>query len=240
MKELVKCEIHNIEYEATILPLIGVVSKCPECLKELRAEQEREARKEAERILQEKIRKHQDYLVQFSKVPKRYLNKSFDFSKKGGEFKEHLLSKDNLIIIGDTGTGKTFFVSEIIKQNINKCGLYLNSNELAVLKNYKVHNILDNMEGKDLIVIDEIQVLLDNRDYFLIDLIIDKAYLNDARIIIAGNISKQALTIFKEPELKRSGSRLKDCEQLRILEFGLKDLRSQEAKSTQRDAEPLK
>ena len=231
MKELVKCEIHNIEYEATILPLIGVASKCPECLKELRAEQEREKQKEAERILQEKIRKHQDYLVQFSKVPKRYLKKSFDFSKKGGEFKEHLLSKDNLIIIGDTGTGKTFYVSEIIKQSIDKCGLYLNSNELAVLKNYKVHNILDNMEDKDLIVIDEIQVLLDNRDYFLIDLIIDKAYLNDARIVLAGNISKQALTIFKEPELKRSGSRLKDCEQLRILEFGLQDLRSQEAKN---------
>lgn len=230
--ERVRCEIHNIEYEATILPLIGVVSKCPECLKELRAEQEREKQKEAERILQEKIRKHQDYLVQFSKVPKRYLNKTFDFSKKGGEFKEHLLSKDNLIIIGDTGTGKTFYVSEIIKQNIDKCGLYLNSNELAVLKNYRVHNILDNMENKDLIVIDEIQVLLDNRDYFLIDLIIDKAYLNDARIVIAGNISKQALTIFKEPELKRSGSRLKDCEQLRILEFGLKDLRSKEAKCT--------
>lgn len=238
--ELVRCEIHNVEYEAKVLPLIGVVSKCPECLKELRAEQEREKQKEEQRLLQEKIRKHQDYLVQFSKVPKRYLNKTFDFSKKGGEFKEHLLSKDNLIIIGDTGTGKTFFVSEIIKQSIDKCGIYLNSNELAVLKNYRVHNILDNMEGKDLIVIDEIQVLLDNRDYFLIDLIIDKAYLNDARIILAGNVSKQALTIFKEPELKRSGSRLKDCEQLRILEFGLKDLRSQEAKSTQRDAEPLK
>ena len=94
-----------------------------------------------------------------------------------------------------------------------------------------MNNILDNLENKDLVVIDEIQVLLENRDYFLIDLIIDKAYLNDARIVIAGNISKQALTIFKEPELKRSGSRLKDCEQLRILEFGLKDLRSQEAKN---------
>ena len=84
---------------------------------------------------------------------------------------------------------------------------------------------MDSIESKGIVAIDEIQVLLDNRDYFLIDLIIDKAYLNGARIIIAGNITKQALTIFKNAELKRSGSRLKDCEQLRILDFGLDDLR---------------
>ena len=145
---------------------------------------------------------------------------------KKADLKEHILSNDNLIIIGDTGTGKTCYVSEIIKENIDKCGIYLNSNELAVFKNsYRIDKILDSIESKGIVAIDEIQVLLDNRDYFLIDLIIDKAYLNGSRIIIAGNITKEALTIFKNPELKRSGSRLKDCEQLRILDFGLKDLR---------------
>ena len=64
------------------------------------------------------------------------------------------------------------------------------------------------------------------RYYFLIDLVIDKAYQNGARIIIAGNITKEALMIFREPELKRAGSRLKDCENLRILDFGNKDLRN--------------
>ena len=34
MKELMKCEIHNLDYEATIYPQIGIITKCPECLKE--------------------------------------------------------------------------------------------------------------------------------------------------------------------------------------------------------------
>ena len=225
IKELMKCEIHNLEYEATIFSSIGVITKCPECLKEMRERKAQEQKEQEKRMLDEKKKLHYDYLIKFSNIPKRYLNSSFDFAKKS-EFQEHILSDDNLIIIGDTGTGKTCYVSEIIKENIDKCGIYLNSNELVVFKNsYRIDKILDSIESKGIVAIDEIQVLLDNRDYFLIDLIIDKAYLNGARIIIAGNITKQALTIFKNAELKRSGSRLKDCEQLRILDFGLDDLR---------------
>ena len=225
MKELMKCEIHNLDYEATIFSSIGIITKCPECLKEMREKKAQEQKELSIKLLDEKKKLHFDYLVKFSQIPKRYLNSSFDFTKKA-EFQEHILSDDNLIIIGDTGTGKTCYISEIIKENIDKCGIYLNSNELAVFKNsYRIDKILDSIEGKGIVAIDEIQLLLDNRDYFLIDLIIDKAYLNGARIIIAGNITKQALTIFKNAELKRSGSRLKDCEQLRILDFGLDDLR---------------
>lgn len=225
IKELMKCEIHNLEYEATIYPQIGIITKCPECLKEMRERKAQEQKEQEKRMLDEKKKLHFDYLVKFSNIPKRYLNSSFDFTKKA-EFQEHILTDDNLIIIGDTGTGKTCYISQIIKDNIDKCGIYLNSNELAVFKNsYRIDKILDSIESKGIVAIDEIQVLLDNRDYFLIDLIIDKAYLNGARIIIAGNITKQALTIFKNAELKRSGSRLKDCEQLRILDFGLDDLR---------------
>ena len=225
MKELMKCEIHNLDYEATIFSSIGIITKCPECLKEMREKKAQEQKELSIKLLDEKKKLHFDYLVKFSNIPKRYLNSSFDFTKKA-EFQEHILSDDNLIIIGDTGTGKTCYISEIIKENIDKCGIYLNSNELAVFKNsYRIDKILDSIEGKGIVAIDEIQLLLDNRDYFLIDLIIDKAYLNGARIIIAGNITKQTLTIFKNAELKRSGSRLKDCEQLRILDFGLDDLR---------------
>ena len=225
MKELMKCEIHNLEYEATIYPQIGIITKCPECLKEMRERKAQEQKEQEKRLLDEKKKLHYDYLVKFSNIPKRYINSSFDFTKKA-EFQEHILSDDNLIIIGEKRTRKTYFISEIIKENIDKCGIYLNSNELAVFKNsYRIDKILDSIDGKGIVAIDEIQVLLDNRDYFLIDLIIDKAYLNGARIIIAGNLRKQILTIFKNAELKRSGSRLKDCEQLRILDFGLDDLR---------------
>ena len=225
MKELMKCQIHNHDYEATIFSSIGVITKSPECIKEMREQKAQEQKEQEKRKKKKKKKLHYDYLVKFSNIPKRYLNSSFDFSKKA-EFQEHILSDDNLIIIGDTGTGKTCYISEIIKENIDKCGIYLNSNELAVFKNsYRIDKILDSIESKGIVAIDEIQVLLDNRDYFLIDLIIDKAYLNASRIIIAGNITKQALTIFKNAELKRSGSRLKDCEQLRILDFGLDDLR---------------
>ena len=185
MKEIIKCEKHNIEYEATIFSSIGVITKCPECLKEMREKKAQEQKEQEKRMLDEKKKLHFDYLVKFSNIPKRYLNSSFDFSKKA-EFQEHILSDDNLIIIGDTGTGKTCYISEIIKENIDKCGIYLNSNELAVFKNsYRIDKILDSIESKGIVAIDEIQVLLDNRDYFLIDLIIDKAYLNGARIIIA-------------------------------------------------------
>ena len=88
-----------------------------------------------------------------------------------------------------------------------------------------MQDFLNALDGKGIVIIDEFQSLINAKEYFLIDLVIDKAYLNGARIIIAGNITKEALMIFREPELKRAGSRLKDCEQLRILDFGLDDLR---------------
>ena len=65
---------------------------------------------------------------------------------------------------------------------------------------------LNALEGKGIVVVDEFQSFLINaKEYFLIDLVIDKAYQNGARIIIAGNITKEALGIFREPELKRAG-----------------------------------
>ena len=89
-----------------------------------------------------------------------------------------------------------------------------------------MQDFLNALDSKGIVIIDEFQSLINAKEYFLIDLVIDRAYLNGARIIIAGNITKEALMIFREPELKRAGSRLKDCENLKILDFGNKDLRS--------------
>ena len=222
-----KCEIHNLDYEATIYPQIGIITKCPECLKEMREKKAQEQKEQEQRLKDEKIKFHWDYLQKFSNIPKRYLNQKINFDlSKAGEFKEHILSDDNLIIIGDTGAGKTCYISEILKANIDKCGIYLNASEILLLKNnFKMQDFLNALDGKGIVIIDEFQSLINAKEYFLIDLVIDKAYLNGARIIIAGNITKEALMIFREPELKRAGSRLKDCEQLRILDFGLDDLR---------------
>ena len=227
IKELMKCEIHDLEYEATIYPQIGIITKCPECLKEMREKKAQEQKAQEQRLKDEKIKFHWDYLQKFSNIPKRYLNQKINFDlSKAGEFKEHILSDDNLIIIGDTGAGKTCYISEILKANIDKCGIYLNASEILLLKNnFKMQDFLNALDGKGIVIIDEFQSLINAKEYFLIDLVIDKAYLNGARIIIAGNITKEALMIFREPELKRAGSRLKDCEQLRILDFGLDDLR---------------
>ena len=227
IKELMKCEIHDLEYEATIFSSIGVITKCPECLKEMREKKAQEQKEQEQRLKDEKIKFHWDYLQKFSNIPKRYLNQKINFDlSKAGEFKEHILSDDNLIIIGDTGAGKTCYISEILKANIDKCGIYLNASEILLLKNnFKMQDFLNALDGKGIVIIDEFQSLINAKEYFLIDLVIDKAYLNGARIIIAGNITKEALMIFREPELKRAGSRLKDCEQLRILDFGLDDLR---------------
>ena len=243
-----KCEIHDLEYEATIYPQIGIITKCPECLKEMREKKAQEQKEQEQRLKDEKIKFHWDYLQKFSNIPKRYLNQKINFDlSKAGEFKEHILSDDNLIIIGDTGAGKTCYISEILKANIDKCSIYLNASEILLLKNnFKMQDFLNALDGKGIVIIDEFQSLINAKEYFLIDLVIDKlegqirktktklkkhikkndkAYLNGARIIIAGNITKEALMIFREPELKRAGSRLKDCEQLRILDFGLDDLR---------------
>ena len=227
IKELMKCEIQDLEYEATIYPQIGIITKCPECLKEMRERKAQEQKEQEQRLKDEKIKFHWDYLQKFSNIPKRYLNQKINFDlSKAGEFKEHILSDDNLIIIGDTGAGKTCYISEILKANIDKCGIYLNASEILLLKNnFKMQDFLNALDGKGIVIIDEFQSLINAKEYFLIDLVIDKAYLNGARIIIAGNITKEALMIFREPELKRAGSRLKDCEQLRILDFGLDDLR---------------
>lgn len=228
IKEIIKCEIHQLEYEATFVPLLNLYSKCPKCLEEMRARKERERLEQEQRLKDEKVKLHWDYLLKFSNIPKRYLNQKINFDlSKASEFREHIFGDDNLIIIGDTGAGKTCYVSEILKANIDKCGIYLNAGEILLLKNsFKMQDFLNSLDGKGIVIIDEFQNLINSKDYFLIDLVIDKAYLNGARIIIAGNITKKALEIFREPELKRAGSRLKDCENLKILDFGNKDLRN--------------
>ena len=162
IKELMKCEIHDLEYEATIYPQIGIITKCPECLKEMREKKAQEQKEQEQRLKDEKIKFHWDYLQKFSNIPKRYLNQKINFDlSKAGEFKEHILSDDNLIIIGDTGAGKTCYISEILKANIDKCGIYLNASEILLLKNnFKMQDFLNALDGKGIVIIDEFQSLI--------------------------------------------------------------------------------
>lgn len=225
----ITCEKHGIEYEAKYISLIDIYSDCPLCKEEKEAKKlkyEEEAKKrQKERELLEDIY----YIDNFSNIPNRYVNFSIDENKGGFANNSRLLNEplsQNVFIIGDTGAGKTLFLTKLLIKNARKKPYYLSGNELNLLKDndYKLNAILEAVKNKGIVAIDEVQDLILNKRYLILDLIVDKAYMQGNIIVLCGNLSMEALGELKKDEWRRVSSRIKQGG-LKILDFGKKDLR---------------
>lgn len=223
------CEIHNLEYEAKHIKFLNMFSKCPECKKEQEF-QEKEKKEIENRLNSQKEAEYlKKYIKVSSNIPLRYTDFKANIEMENfNKYKSYLNEKlsNNLFIIGDTGTGKTLFLSKVLINNADKFPIYLNANDIALMQenDFRVSNILDKIDKKGIVAIDEVQMLIFGKRYLLMDAIIDRAYNQGSVIIFSGNITKKGLEVLGNNEWKRITSRFKQ-NGVSILDFGNKDLR---------------
>lgn len=229
--EIVKafCEKHGLEYEAKSINIFGVISKCPKCKDEEEKEKEKEALRQAELQKKQDFEDMINYLEKFSNIPKRYIRKNanleFDKFKKHRGIIENNLEK-NIFIIGDTGTGKTFYIAEIFKRNWKRAPYYIDSSDLSLFneKDFRIVNLLEKIKGRGIIAIDEVQMLCSNDRIHILEALVCSAYSNGSVIIICGNGIKEDYNFLSEPKYKRMTSRFKDGG-VNLIDFGSGDLR---------------
>lgn len=229
--EIVKafCEKHGLEYEAKSINIFGVISKCPKCKDEEEKEKEQEALRQAELQKKQDYEDMINYLEKFSNIPKRYImrnaNLEFDNFKRHCDILKNKLEK-NIFLIGDTGTGKTFFIAEIFKKNWKSAPYYIDSSRLNLFneKDFRVVNLLEKIDGRGIIAIDEVQMLCTNEKIHILEALVCGAYSNGSVIILCGNGIKEDYHFLSNPKYKRMTSRLKDGG-MDLIDFGSGDLR---------------
>lgn len=224
------CKKHNHSYEAKERIILGhrFYTDCPQCEAERKAHDR--AKENAENL---KYQKEIQYLqvkineenMQNSNIPKRYL-KSADLTQPNFKAYIHILEtkiSGNILIIGNVGTGKTYFVSELMKRNAELKPLYLCGNELSYTQknDFNLAKLFESIKEHDLVVIDEIGYLIKSK--FILDLLIDLCYRDDKYLILVGNINFNDL---KDNLAEHTLSRLR--QNIKILEFKGKDLRNKE------------
>lgn len=202
------CEFHNYEYEAHIIPFLNLYSECPRC-KEDRKERERLEKEREEALQKEKERIYFiNYIKNHSNIPNRYIDFEVNYNNETFRKYEKLLKKPlerNLFIKGETGVGKTLFLSKILINNMEKYPVYLDGDELSLLKDddFRINQILEKIDGKGIIAIDEVQTLILKNKFLILNIIINKAYNQSSKIIICGNFNKEALSIISSKEYRR-------------------------------------
>ncbi|OCR86680.1 hypothetical protein CFT13S00388_07960 [Campylobacter fetus subsp. testudinum] len=230
-KKKLFCEIHNLAYEGVSFDTLGIVEPCPKCKEAREQRKARELKEMEQRAKDEKLAYLLHYLETFSNLPKKYLYEKADLNVGDiARYKGYLETplQNNLFIFGGIGSGKTLFCTEIVKANVDKAPIYLSGNELDLMRDgdYRLGDIISKIDGKAIVIVDEIQMLIFNKRIRMLDAITDKAYSNGARIVFCGNIEKNQLAILKEAEFKRITSRLKDG-RLQMIEFKGRDLRGE-------------
>ena len=229
--EIVKafCQKHSLEYEAKSIKIFGVISKCPKCKEELEKEKEQEALRQAELEKKQDYEDMLNYLERFSNIPKRYIKKTANLEYQNFKKYRSILEKElekNLFIIGDTGVGKTFFIAEIFKRNWKRAPYYIDSSDLNLFneKDFRLAGLLEKIDGRSIIAIDEVQMLCTNERIHILESIICRAYSNGSVIILCGNGIKEDYTFLSDPKYKRMTSRFKDGG-VNLIDFGSGDLR---------------
>lgn len=229
-KVTLTCEKHNLEYEGRYIPLIDIYTECPKCAEERKERLRQE--QEAERLKEERKEReyYERYIKNFSNIPLRYIDFNFDIEtsnvKQYAKILEEPLNK-NLFITGNTGVGKTAFMCKVLINNAKRIPYYLDGNELSLMSNktFAISGILEKIEGKGIIAIDEVQQLILNGKNGIFDYIINKAYNQKSNIILCGNLSEDISKTLAKDEWKRSAGRFKQ-DGVIVINVKGKDLRN--------------
>lgn len=222
------CNRHNEPYQAVCLFSVRgqkVFSDCPKCVMEEEAREQ--ARLEADRkFLEAEIEKARQEELKFnfehSNMPKRYRDKKCEMTQNFIKNKEILESKPqgNIYVYGGIGLGKTMFLCELIKRNLDMRPIYIYGSDLALIqkKDYAFKNIVEKYDIYGLLVLDEVSFLIENQ--FALDLIIDLAYRDAIPLVICGN---KPLKEFLADIGERAASRF--AEDIQVAKFDGSDLR---------------
>lgn len=224
------CETHNLEYEGRYIPLIDIYTECPKCAEERKERLIKEM--EAERLKEEQKEReyYEGYIRNYSNIPLRYIDYDFDVEtsnvKQYAKILEEPLNK-NIFITGNTGVGKTAFLCKVLINNAKRMPYYLDGNELALMsdKTFAISGILEKIEGKGIIAIDEVQQLILNGKNSIFDYIINKAYNQKSNMILCGNLSDDVSKTLAKDEWKRSSGRFKQ-DGVIVINVKGKDLRN--------------
>lgn len=226
------CSVHNSYFTQKTINILGhiVETTCPKCSEDRKAREEYERKLESERFINSES--------SFSRIIKdvAYIDRIFDsgltkqmidFEPQQTEnferFSEHLDIKTNLVVYGDTGTGKTRFLAEIIKRACKHSkSFYINAIDLLNLnvKDFRFSNKFKSIRESSILAIDECHNLLKlDRDIF--ELIVDSVYSNDGFLVMSGNIEPSDL---KDIITDRIKSRLSE-KGLSVVKFFGQDMR---------------
>ena len=236
------CEKHGVFKAQKLCEVFGVVvfQKCPDCLAEYhqaekkRLEQEaREKAIEAERRFVEvlkdlgcgidyiKKRSTLDNQTQLLSKPLKKGGKLIDFLQvKDGDF----LKKDNILLLGSCGIGKTFFACRMVEEAL-KVGktylllagfelvsIYQNSTKSGVLRINSAENIEDYLQNVDGIIIDEIDFFLRDgrtaKEKEVLEIVTHYTSKNGIRTISLGNCKAKELEALDSKVLSRLASGL--------------------------------
>ena len=236
------CKKHGVYKAKKICDVFGasIFEDCPDCLREYREEEgrrlEREAREkavEAEKRLVERLKDlgcGGDYINNRFKLNEQtqLLSKSLpdggkliDFLKvKDGDF----LKKDNLLLLGSCGIGKTFFACKMVDEafKIGKTylllagfelvSIYQNSTKRGVLKINSAENIEECLQNVDGLIIDEIDFFLRDgrtaKEKEVLEIVTHYTSKNGIRTISLGNCKVEELEALDRKVLSRLASGL--------------------------------
>lgn len=247
------CEKHGKYLAKRVAGLgkVAIYQQCPKCLEEYREEEkkrlEREAREKAIEAQNRFIEDLKDLGCGIDYINKRSTlgdqtqllskplpngGKLIDFLQvKDGDF----LNKDNLLLLGSCGIGKTFFACRMVEEALKMgktylllagfelVSIYQNSTKNGVLRINSAENIEDRLQNVDGLIIDEIDFFLrDSRtakEKEVLEIVAHYTSKNGIRTIALGNCRAEELGSLDSKVLSRLASGL-------VLNgWGMQDLR---------------
>lgn len=222
------CHKHNEDYQAVCLFNLNgrkIFSECSKCADENEArnqaiiEAERKAVQETiDRLEREELEDN----LNNANMPKRYKDKQCEMTQNFIKNKDILESKPqgNIYVYGGIGLGKTMFLCEIIKRNLDMKPIYIYGSDISLIqkKDYAFKNIIYKYANYGLLVLDEVSFLMENQ--FALDLIIDLAYRDAIPLVICGN---KPIKEFLADIGERAASRF--AEDIQVAKFDGNDLR---------------
>lgn len=226
------CEVHSKNYTSTPYfktGLCGVLySECPECARDRETKRQQEEKEKQEAIKRAQIEREES-ILRARGCGKKFLKlrgslktdiELWESGKLEGYLKHNgsdFENKDNLIILGGVGVGKTFFACKLV-ETAYKLGLkyiLLNSFELvSIYKNKSIagfnrtnsfENIAEFLEDVDCVILDEVDYFLrgskDIRDDEALHHFSQICEKEDVRVIILGNCNRKELKESMPPKI---------------------------------------